>query len=373
MKERTSVIELNQKLTQEEPSRKKKKFTFTVRRELTEIKEISEEQNISVKKTNLILKDLPKEASHISFKNFIKGAVGTGQNMISTSISKKIEESVNEEKKKEAIDTLKQKKKTIKEVVPELYIYIGLISVGLLIDEIKKSNFQPWDVVSLSESKVSKHYISERAKLVEFTTNSFLRVYPKGTRFDSSNYDPVKSWICGAQLVSLNLQSLEDDFTLINHVFFKLNNETGYILKPNYLRSSTQEFKEYKEPAMKLNFVVLSGIMLQKCMKDNSGEIFITVEVIGTPEDDKNTILRTDTVKQNFLHPLFTNSQTVFSIYEENISFLLIKMFDNKGAVLARSVIPSISLMEGFRNVTLFNDHCQEFENSILIIYSKKC
>lgn len=31
----------------------------------------------------------------------------------------------------------------------------------------------------------------------------FHRIYPKGTRFDSSNYDPVPFWNVGAQFVAL--------------------------------------------------------------------------------------------------------------------------------------------------------------------------
>jgi len=32
------------------------------------------------------------------------------------------------------------------------------------------------------------------------------RAYPRGTRFDSSNYDPAMAWFLGFQLVALNFQ-----------------------------------------------------------------------------------------------------------------------------------------------------------------------
>lgn len=287
---------------------------------------------------------------------------------------KKIDETNTiDEKKKEAIEKLKNNKKTIKEVVREMYFVIGLISVGLEnIEKIIEYNYQPWDVVSLSETKVAKLYETNREQLIDFTTNSFLRVYPKGTRIDSSNYDPVKSWICGAQLVSLNLQSLQDDFILLNHVFFELNNGTGYILKPSYLRNSPKEFKKYTAPAYNLQLILLSGIMLQRCMNESSEELYVTVNVIGTFEDEKNDVLRTDNVKKNFLHPLFTSNSIELMIYEENLSFLLMKIFDNKNNVLAKSIIPMVSLMEGYRSVTLYNNQCEEIKNSNLIIFTKK-
>jgi len=282
------------------------------------------------------------------------------------------DEKTPEEKEKIARESLKNKKKAIKEVVPDLYDLIGLISVALKLEDLDGANYQPWDVVSLSESKVVKNYKSNRSKLIEYSANSFLRVYPSGSRFDSSNYDPVKGWICGGQLVSLNLQSLSDDYTLLNHLFFRINERNGYILKPDYLRNETLSTRDYSKPCFSLQFDILSGIMLQKCLKENTTEIYLTVSVIGTYEDDKNLTLVTNSVKENFLHPIFTNSSIKFAIHEENLSFLLIKMFDNNGDVLARTVIPMMSLLQGYRNVSLFDNECHEIESSLLIVKSKK-
>ena len=39
-----------------------------------------------------------------------------------------------------------------------------------------------------------------------FTQKNFLRIYPKGTRFNSSNYKPMIGWIHGAQMVAFNMQ-----------------------------------------------------------------------------------------------------------------------------------------------------------------------
>lgn len=33
------------------------------------------------------------------------------------------------------------------------------------------------------------------------------RVYPKGQRVESSNYDPVPFWLCGSQMLALNYQT----------------------------------------------------------------------------------------------------------------------------------------------------------------------
>lgn len=39
-----------------------------------------------------------------------------------------------------------------------------------------------------------------------FTQKNILRVYPKGTRFNSSNYNPFVGWMHGAQMVAFNMQ-----------------------------------------------------------------------------------------------------------------------------------------------------------------------
>lgn len=41
-----------------------------------------------------------------------------------------------------------------------------------------------------------------------FTQKNILRVYPKGTRFNSSNYNPLLGWMHGAQMVAFNMQVL---------------------------------------------------------------------------------------------------------------------------------------------------------------------
>jgi hypothetical protein len=42
--------------------------------------------------------------------------------------------------------------------------------------------------------------------LYRFTQRNILRVYPKGTRVNSSNYNPLIGWMHGAQMVAFNMQ-----------------------------------------------------------------------------------------------------------------------------------------------------------------------
>jgi phosphatidylinositol phospholipase C beta len=45
-------------------------------------------------------------------------------------------------------------------------------------------------------------------EFVNYNKRQLSRVYPKGTRVDSSNFTPQTFWNAGCQLVALNFQSL---------------------------------------------------------------------------------------------------------------------------------------------------------------------
>ena len=40
-----------------------------------------------------------------------------------------------------------------------------------------------------------------------YSSQQLSRVYPKGSRVDSSNYDPQPMWNAGSQMVALNFQT----------------------------------------------------------------------------------------------------------------------------------------------------------------------
>ena len=63
----------------------------------------------------------------------------------------------------------------------------------------------PWEVVSINEEKIEKNVKKlGRDFMINYSSKSFVRVYPKGTRFDSTNYSPIPGWRAGAQLVATN-------------------------------------------------------------------------------------------------------------------------------------------------------------------------
>ncbi|KAL6533123.1 1-phosphatidylinositol phosphodiesterase [Orobanche minor] len=88
--------------------------------------------------------------------------------------------------------------------------------------------------LSLSEQELEKAIVTYGKDIVRFTQRNMLRVYPKGIRFDSSNYNPLIGWTHGAQMVAFNMQGYGRSLWLM-HGMFKANGGCGYVKKPNFL------------------------------------------------------------------------------------------------------------------------------------------
>jgi len=99
----------------------------------------------------------------------------------------------------------------------------------------------PREMSSFSEAKLAKTMDRDGAAYVEYTRRFFARVYPAGTRVDSSNYDPVPAWTAGCQLVALNYQT-PDVRKRVNDGKFRENGDCGYLLKPAYMRDARVRF-----------------------------------------------------------------------------------------------------------------------------------
>ncbi|WZZ31542.1 hypothetical protein YC2023_014943 [Brassica napus] len=105
-------------------------------------------------------------------------------------------------------------------------------------------NGDPNRVIRLS---MSEQWLETLAKnrgpdLVKFTQRNILRIFPKTTRFDSSNYDPLVGWIHGAQMVAFNMQvrclDSHGRFLWMMQGMFKANGGCGYVKKPDVLLSN---------------------------------------------------------------------------------------------------------------------------------------
>lgn len=95
-------------------------------------------------------------------------------------------------------------------------------------------------MTSFNESRARNLMVDKhQQKFQVYHQRYFSRVYPNGTRADSSNYDPMPFWLSGAQMVCLNFQTAAKELQ-VNSAWFLRNGNSGYVLKPECL---TQEGK----------------------------------------------------------------------------------------------------------------------------------
>ncbi len=93
-----------------------------------------------------------------------------------------------------------------------------------------------------------------------------MKAYPQS--FASDNYNLSKIWISGTQVAALNIQSNEDNYTLLNKIFFMNNRNSGYVLKSKKLLPESLIIEKYENAKMYIVFRLLSMVNIQKLVKE---------------------------------------------------------------------------------------------------------
>ena len=73
----------------------------------------------------------------------------------------------------------------------------------------KKERYAIEHMFSLSESTANKFLKRQEGamELIKHNRKHLVRIYPRGTRLRSTNYEPHRYWASGAQLVAMNWQT----------------------------------------------------------------------------------------------------------------------------------------------------------------------
>ncbi|CAL0317633.1 unnamed protein product [Lupinus luteus] len=184
--------------------------------------------------------------------------------------------------------------------------------------------------VSLSEGQLEKAVITLGKEVVRFTQGNIVRVYPKGTRITSSNYNPLLGWMHGAQMVALNMQGYGKPLWLMQGMF-KANGGCGYVKKPDFLLK-TGPSNEVFDPKARL-----------------SVKTTLKVGIAGVPDD---TVMRkTKVVEDNWL-PNW-NEVFEFTLTVPELALLVIEVLEydmsDKDDFGGQTVLPVWELRSGIR------------------------
>ncbi len=85
---------------------------------------------------------------------------------------------------------------------------------------------------SLNESKAKTYMVEHHPqKFQSYHQRQLTRIYPKASRQDSSNFNPIPFWLSGSQMVAMNFQTPQKELQ-VNQGWFLRNGGCGYVLKP---------------------------------------------------------------------------------------------------------------------------------------------
>uniref|UniRef100_A0A8D0BFU8 Phosphoinositide phospholipase C n=1 Tax=Salvator merianae TaxID=96440 RepID=A0A8D0BFU8_SALMN len=255
----------------------------------------------------------------------------------------------------------KQKMKKIKIALAlsELVIYTKARKFVSFEDSRENQHF--FEINSIGELKARKLAKLAATEFVQHTVRFITRIYPKGTRTNSSNYNPQEFWNVGCQMVALNFQTAGVQMDLQNGKFLD-NGGSGYVLKPEYLRNANTKFNPYvlsanQHPVI-LTIKLISGHQLppSSLSRSNKADPVVIVEIYGVPDDQ--TKQQSYVVKGNALSPRWNETFT-FNIQVPELALVRFVVEDQLSLTsndfLGQYTLPLLSMNKGYRKVPLFS------------------
>ncbi|XP_058047672.1 1-phosphatidylinositol 4,5-bisphosphate phosphodiesterase zeta-1-like [Ahaetulla prasina] len=228
---------------------------------------------------------------------------------------------------------------------------------------------------SIGEVKGQK-LISRRAPdFVSHTVRFLTRIYPKGTRTDSSNYDPQEFWNVGCQLVALNFQTPGVQMDLLIGKFLD-NGGSGYVLKPEFLRRRDSAFDPFnvadRYNPITLTIKIISGCQLppSNLSKSNKADPLVKIEIHGVPAD--MTKRQTSAIKNNALNPRWNETFT-FTVQVPDLALIRFVVEDQMAVLandfLGQFTLPLLSMNKGYRHVPLVSKLGVTLKPASLFVY----
>uniref|UniRef100_H2RNJ6 1-phosphatidylinositol 4,5-bisphosphate phosphodiesterase gamma n=1 Tax=Takifugu rubripes TaxID=31033 RepID=H2RNJ6_TAKRU len=227
------------------------------------------------------------------------------------------------------------------------------------------------DMSSFPETKAEKYVNKIKGKkFLQYNRLQLSRIYPRGQRLDSSNYDPLPMWLCGSQLVALNFQTPDKPMQM-NQALFMLNGRSGYVLQPPIMRDDT--FDPFDRNTVRGIEEVTLVLGSRHLPKHGRGIVcpLIEIEVCGAEYDSVKQ--KTDSAADNGLNPTWPRKAFQFSVCNSAFAFLRFVVYEidmfNDQNFLAQATFPIHSLKTGYRSVPLKNSYNEDLELAALLVH----
>ncbi|XP_059262986.1 1-phosphatidylinositol 4,5-bisphosphate phosphodiesterase gamma-1 isoform X2 [Mustela nigripes] len=229
------------------------------------------------------------------------------------------------------------------------------------------------DMSSFPETKAEKYVNKAKGKkFLQYNRLQLSRIYPKGQRLDSSNYDPLPMWICGSQLVALNFQTPDKPMQM-NQALFMAGGRCGYVLQPSTMRDEAFDpFDKSSLRGLEPYAVCIEVLGARHLPKNGRGIVcpFVEIEVAGAEYDSVKQ--KTEFVVDNGLNPVWPAKPFHFQISNPEFAFLRFVVYEedmfSDQNFLAQATFPVKGLKTGYRAVPLKNNYSEDLELASLLV-----
>ncbi|XP_026498023.1 1-phosphatidylinositol 4,5-bisphosphate phosphodiesterase isoform X2 [Vanessa tameamea] len=221
-------------------------------------------------------------------------------------------------------------------------------------EEAEKRNIHH-NMSSFAETTGMNYLKSQAIDFVNYNKRQMSRIYPKGTRADSSNYMPQVFWNAGCQMVSLNFQTSDLPMQL-NQGKFEYNGNCGYLLKPDFMRRADRSFDPFADAPV-------DGVIAAQCavqviagqfLSDKKVGTYVEVDMYGLPSDTIRKEFRTRMVPANGLNPVYNEEPFLFrKVVLPDLAVLRFGVYDENGKLLGQRILPLDGLQAGYRHISL--------------------
>ncbi|PIA59418.1 hypothetical protein AQUCO_00400356v1 [Aquilegia coerulea] len=232
--------------------------------------------------------------------------------------------------------------------------------------------------LSLNEQALEKAATSHGSDLIRFTQRNLLRIYPKGTRVTSSNYNPLIGWMHGAQMVAFNMQGRGRSLWLMQGMF-RSNGGCGYVKKPDFLIKENIDNQVFNPMG---NLAVKKTLKVRVYMGDgwrldfsqthfdsySPPDFYVKVGIAGVPTDC--IMKKTKTLEDNWT-PVW-DEEFLFPLTVPELALLRIEVHEydanEKDDFGGQTCLPVAELKHGIRTVPLFDRKGEKYKSVKLLM-----
>lgn len=234
------------------------------------------------------------------------------------------------------------------------------------------------EMYSMNETKAIDLLKQHSEEFVNHNKRQITRVYPKGSRVDSSNYMPIIFWNCGSQMAAINLQT-PDLPNQMNTAFFEMNGKCGYVPKPRCMTEQSAKFDPFELDRVEnvvpnsMEITVISG-QLFSLLCDKRPSVYVEVDLYGLPGDSHKKMFKTRTVTSDGLNTIFMDGQSNCKFSLEKIilpamAFVRFGVYEDNGRLLGQQILPVTHIQPGYKHIVLRNSFSRFLGPVSLFIY----